>query len=110
MRVPIIAVLGMIVTLALVGCSDKQSAQFAKIESDVKTGVQVADESLAHFNAVIQVAAPNSQLAKSTAQATVTAQKVNGVVQNVTITVPVVPTATVAVPVPAPVVAPASGQ
>ena len=85
----------------LFGCTQAQKDKFAKVETEVKNGVKIANEALTQVDAIVKVAAPNSTAAKNLDKATVTAQKVNGVVQNVTITIPVDPVATTPAPVPA---------
>jgi hypothetical protein len=80
--------------LALAGCT---TAQVNQVQADIQTAqtsIQIADEALNSFNAVVQAAAPGSKLAAQTKQATITATKVNGVVQHITIAIPVTPETT----------------
>ena len=93
---------GMFIGIVLPGCTSAQAAKLNQIENNVKTGVKIADEALVSVDAIVNVAAPGSTAAKNLNNATVTAQKVNGVVQTVTIAIPVDP-----VVAPAPAVTPA---
>lgn len=85
----LLILVGFCLGICLSGCTKSQADKTVKVENEVKQGIQIAEGALESFNSVIQVAAPNSKLAKDTAKATVTSQKVNGVVQSVTITIPV---------------------
>jgi hypothetical protein len=95
-----LALLAFVAVAMLSGCTAQQQARAAKIEHNIKTGVKIADEALGAVDAIVNVAAPGSTAAKNLNNATVTAQKVDGVVQSVTIAIPVDPAATTPAPVP----------
>src|SRR5690348_6961580 len=80
---------GMLIGVVLPGCTPAQQAKFAKIEHQVKSGFKIADSSLTAIDAVVNVAAPGSTAAKHLNDATVTAHKVDGTVQAITIDIPV---------------------
>lgn len=90
-----------VVCLMLAGCTKKRADQVAKVTHDVKTGVRIADQALAAIDGLVGIAAPGSTAAKSLDKATVIAQKVDGKVQSITITVPVDDIASPAVVAPA---------
>jgi hypothetical protein len=95
----VIAMLCGMLAGCLSGCTPAQQAKFTKIEHQVKTGFKIADSSLTALDAVVNVAAPGSTTAKHLNDATVTAHKVDGVVQAITIDIPVdAPAAPTSVP------------
>lgn len=87
------AVLAVIAVLTLTGCTPATAQRASKVENNIKKGVAVADQSLKVIDALVGIVAPGSTAAGALDHATVIAQKVDGVVQNVSVTVPVTPTA-----------------
>ena len=82
--------------LVLVGCQQPTPAQITSIANDGKLAIQLSDAVLNDVNAIVTVAAPGSTTAHTLGNVVVTANKVNNVVQSLTI--PVTP---VAAPAPA---------
>ena len=82
--------------LVLAGCTQPTPAQITSIANDGKLAIQLSDAVLNDVNAIVTVAAPGSTTAHTLGNVVVTANKVNNVVQSLTI--PVIP---VAAPAPA---------
>ena len=78
--------------LALLGCTQDQANSAQNATNEIKTGIAISDAALNSFNAIIQVADPNSRVASQIAGATTIANRVNGVTQSISIVIPVTPT------------------
>jgi len=91
--------------LALMGCmAEQQATLVSTLEKDANTAqevIQVADSALPVVDALVNAAAPGSKTSQTLNNVTVIANKINGIVQSVTI--PVTP-----IPVVAPAAAPAA--
>ncbi len=82
--------------LSLCACQQPTPAQITNIANDGKLAIQLSDAVLNDVNAVVQVAAPGSTTAHTLGNVVVTANKVDNIVQSLTI--PVIPIPVVAAP------------
>jgi len=108
MRFVLSAVVCLLMAWALVtlsGCSASQAAAAGQVIETVQQDVALSLEALQAADVIVNAAAPGSKTAANLTKITTTATKVNGVVSNLQITIPVTP----AVPAVAPA-APAVSQ
>ena len=104
MRFILSAVVCMSLAYVLTGCTAQQAATAGQVIETIQQDATLSLEALQAANTIVNVAAPGSKTAANLAKITTTATKVNGVVSNIQITIPVTPAT------PAPVVPPAPAQ